>query len=193
MSTTIPLAQSAQEIARQAQAEAQQQAQTAQEAARVAREQAREAMQQAREEIRRAVEEARLQAEQARAEARPGVLVQPFPPFGRQSPIPEEAVLIAIAFFIMCAVIAIGIPIARAFARRMDRKGAVDPSAGAETRGRLERIEHAVDAIAVEVERISEGQRYTTKILSAMKALPEPDPVEANAAAGLRRVREAQR
>jgi len=31
---------------------------------------------------------------------------------------------------------------------------------------RLERIEQAVDAIAIEVERISEGQRFTTKLLS---------------------------
>jgi len=31
---------------------------------------------------------------------------------------------------------------------------------------RLERMEHAIDAIAVEVERISEGQRFTTKLLS---------------------------
>jgi hypothetical protein len=27
-------------------------------------------------------------------------------------------------------------------------------------------MEHAVDAIAVEIERISEGQRFTTKLLS---------------------------
>lgn len=31
---------------------------------------------------------------------------------------------------------------------------------------RLERIEQAVDAIAIEVERISEGQRFTTKLLA---------------------------
>ena len=31
---------------------------------------------------------------------------------------------------------------------------------------RLERLEHAVDAIALEIERISEGQRFTTKLLS---------------------------
>ena len=31
---------------------------------------------------------------------------------------------------------------------------------------RLERIEQAVDAIAIEVERISEGQRFTTKLLT---------------------------
>ena len=31
---------------------------------------------------------------------------------------------------------------------------------------RLSRLEQAVDAIAVEVERISEGQRFTTRLLS---------------------------
>ena len=31
---------------------------------------------------------------------------------------------------------------------------------------RLSRLEQAVDAIAVEIERISEGQRFTTKLLS---------------------------
>ena len=31
---------------------------------------------------------------------------------------------------------------------------------------RLKRIEHALEAIAVEVERISENQRFTTKLLS---------------------------
>ncbi len=40
---------------------------------------------------------------------------------------------------------------------------------------RLERMEQGIDAIAVEVERISEGQRFTTKLLSergAPAALP---------------------
>ena len=31
---------------------------------------------------------------------------------------------------------------------------------------RLERIEQGVEAIAIEVERISEGQRFTTKLLA---------------------------
>jgi hypothetical protein len=34
------------------------------------------------------------------------------------------------------------------------------------TDARLERIEHAMDSIAIEVERISEGQRFTTKLLN---------------------------
>jgi hypothetical protein len=31
---------------------------------------------------------------------------------------------------------------------------------------RLERMEQAIDSIAIEIERISEGQRFTTKLLS---------------------------
>jgi len=43
-------------------------------------------------------------------------------------------------------------------------RGGVELSSAADDR--LARLEHAVDAIAVEVERISEGQRFTTRLLS---------------------------
>ena len=42
----------------------------------------------------------------------------------------------------------------------------VKPTDIAAIEDRLARIEQAVDAIAVETERISEGQRFTTKLLS---------------------------
>ena len=42
---------------------------------------------------------------------------------------------------------------------------------------RLARIEQAVEAIALEVERISEGQRFTTKLLSE-QSRPAPKPVQ---------------
>ena len=42
----------------------------------------------------------------------------------------------------------------------------VRPADLAAIESRLARIEQAVDAIAVEAERISEGQRFTTKLLS---------------------------
>ncbi len=42
---------------------------------------------------------------------------------------------------------------------------------------RLARIEQAVEAIALEVERISEGQRFTTKLLSE-QARPAPKPLQ---------------
>ena len=47
---------------------------------------------------------------------------------------------------------------------------------------RLERVEQAVESIAVEVERISEGQRYVTKLLSERaKPLPEGVPLQPRA------------
>jgi hypothetical protein len=42
---------------------------------------------------------------------------------------------------------------------------------------RLARLEQAVDAIALEVERISEGQRFTTKLLSE-QARAGPKPIQ---------------
>lgn len=76
----------------------------------------------------------------------------------------DPGIAVPLAFFAMVATIAVGAPLARAFARRMDRdsKANLPP----EVTSRLERIEQAVDAIAIEVERISEGQRFTTKLLT---------------------------
>ncbi|MBC7789393.1 MAG: hypothetical protein H7Z74_05585 [Anaerolineae bacterium] len=55
--------------------------------------------------------------------------------------------------------------LAIAWSRRGDRKaGRSLPNVASDER--LARIEQAVDAIAIEVERISEGQRFTTKLLS---------------------------
>lgn len=130
----------------------------------------------------RAVRDAERQARDAVREARAG---QPGPPpwvqeFPGGPQIPGGVIDIAIAFFIMCAVIAIGVPLARAFARRMDKR-AVAPLADNDTRLRLERIEHAVDAIAIEVERISEGQRFTSKVLADVRGLPEAEAAESTA------------
>ncbi len=46
------------------------------------------------------------------------------------------------------------------------RRGPGSPELSAGMDARLERIEQAVDAIAIEMERVSEGQRFTTKLLS---------------------------
>jgi hypothetical protein len=40
---------------------------------------------------------------------------------------------------------------------------------------RLQRLEHGMEAIAIEVERISEGQRYVTKLMSEQRS-PESTP-----------------
>ena len=45
---------------------------------------------------------------------------------------------------------------------------------------RLARVEQAVEAVAVEIERISEGQRYVTKLLSERgQHVPEGVPASA--------------
>lgn len=56
-------------------------------------------------------------------------------------------------------------PLARAWARRLEGGGRA-ADANRELTARLERIEQAIDAMATEVERIGEGQRFTTKLLS---------------------------
>ena len=104
------------------------------------------------------------------------VMIDPTP-FGP----PDWVPMIVIACFIMVAFIAVGVPIARAIARRMDR-GGLEPRLPTDTGARLERIEQAVDAMAVEVERISEGQRFITKLMSEAR-LTAGDPSVAAPAA----------
>ena len=70
---------------------------------------------------------------------------------------------------ITLGVVIVGFPLARAFARRIDRR-AEPPSLPGDVGNRLERIEQAVDAMAIEVERISEGQRFVTKMLAERSA-----------------------
>lgn len=41
---------------------------------------------------------------------------------------------------------------------------------------RFERLEQAVDAIAIEIERMSEAQRFTAKLLTDRAAQPAPLP-----------------
>lgn len=73
----------------------------------------------------------------------------------------------------MIPVLAIGIPLSRAFARRMDA-GAQRVTIPSDVTARLARMEQAIDAIAVEVERIAEGQRFTTRLLSERAAPAAP-------------------
>ena len=80
-----------------------------------------------------------------------------------------DGVLVPIVMFAMIPVTAIGVPIARAYARQLDGRGSA-PSLPRDMTARLERMEAAIDSIAVEVERISEGQRFTTKLLSERSA-----------------------
>jgi len=69
-------------------------------------------------------------------------------------------------------------PLAAAYARRMLKRTAAPsaPSLSGADAQRLERMEQAIDTIAVEIERISEGQRFVTQLMGdpsrALKAAP---------------------
>lgn len=52
------------------------------------------------------------------------------------------------------------------------RKQAVPDAAVDRIEARLSRIEQAIDAMSVEVERISEGQRFTTRLLADRQSEP---------------------
>jgi hypothetical protein len=77
-------------------------------------------------------------------------------------------IVVPLGAFLCAIVLAIGVPLARAYSRRMDAESR-NPRLPTEVTERLERMEHALDSVALEVERISEGQRFTTKLLSEGK------------------------
>ena len=81
--------------------------------------------------------------------------------------------LLVIALSILTGGIAF--PLVRAWVRRIER-AAPPPSlaTSSEVIDRLSAIESAVEAIAVEVERISENQRFTTKLLAGREGVALP-------------------
>lgn len=96
----------------------------------------------------------------AKAAAVPGAVVEAPPP-SRDGP-PEEVFMIPIVFTIFVLA-----PIAIAYARRIWKRGAtVIAPVPREVTDRLEAMGQAVESIAVEVERIGEGQRFLTRVMS---------------------------
>lgn len=73
-------------------------------------------------------------------------------------------VMTAVAFFVSAAYSINAI--ARAVVAHRQAQPELQPGVTPFAEARLARIEQAVEAIALEVERISEGQRFTTKLLS---------------------------
>ncbi len=94
------------------------------------------------------------------------------PGFGQNaSGMPPEVRDISVAFFLMCAVMVIGWPIARALGKRLERRPDL-PAVNPGMSDQLVRIEQAVDAMSIEIERISESQRFLAKLQSGQGALP---------------------
>lgn len=180
-------ARAARDEARQQAREAQQQAREAQQQVREAQQQVREAQQQmleAQQQLRDArtgdqrgaanqaimgaqeainAAQAELQRVQSEVHVGPRIWTGQPPNFPQTPAIPAGAMDIAFGFFITMAVMVVGWPISRALGRRLERKSAY-PIADGNVSEQLQRIEQAVEAVAIEVERISEGQRFLAKI-----------------------------
>jgi hypothetical protein len=84
----------------------------------------------------------------------------------------DEDIFFIGAFFFTTIVLAFGIPIMRAYLKRNENQL---PRSVIDLAARLSRMETTLDTMSVELERISEGQRFTTKLMTErepVKALP---------------------
>jgi hypothetical protein len=138
---------------------------------------ARAELAQLRAEMMRAQAEARLaQAEGARAQAEAmrahaeaararqgGTTAIPRGPSGPTRR--QEGMIFAGFLVLTMAAVVVLLPLVRAFSRRLEGSKR-DVSADIDTSAQLQRIEHTVEAMAIEIERLSEGQRFTTKLLA---------------------------
>ena len=102
------------------------------------------------------------------------VVAPPAPPAPRRKELPGGVVEMMGIIFGAVTVMSLGTPLVKAWSRRFERRHEVQQNAQIEQR--LAAIEQAIETVAVEVERISEGQRFTTKLL-ADKAQPEMERV----------------
>jgi hypothetical protein len=101
----------------------------------------------------------------ARSAAIPGAVVEP-PPFVREGP-PEEVFVLGGLFIVVVL-----LPISIAFARRIwKRSTTAITKLPQEIYDRFARVDQGLEAIAIEVERIGEGQRFLTRMQTEQRAL----------------------
>lgn len=97
--------------------------------------------------------------------AAPSGLVAGTQPAGPGEDMPDNVAAISAV-----TIIFVFFPIALAMARWIWRRSSRGPAASAQLSPqvdqRLERLEQGVEAIAIEIERVTEGQRFVTKLLS---------------------------
>ncbi|MFL5620601.1 MAG: hypothetical protein ACJ79A_19660 [Gemmatimonadaceae bacterium] len=127
------------------------------------------------------------QAAQYVAQTKPPVTFVP-PVRGNIDP---EPIIICFILFVLSP---LALSISRLIWKRGSRVATQAPAMYTDSGARLERIEQGMDAIAIEVERVSEGQRFVTRLLSergggglnAAQQAPEPVRVPAGEASRVR-------
>ncbi len=98
-----------------------------------------------------------------------GYTEDPSPGPGNNDPSAGQVTAMAIVFFL-----AVLMPLSIAFATRLVRRGSKQAAerASPEILQRLDRMEEGIEAVAIEIERISEGQRFVTRLLGEGAAQP---------------------
>lgn len=74
-----------------------------------------------------------------------------------------EDIVAIVGFFSTVIIVTIGVPLVRSYVRR---KEAEPRQVSSISDARLARMESAIESMAIEIERISEGQRFVTKLLA---------------------------
>lgn len=107
----------------------------------------------------------------ATSAAVPGVVIQP----PSNNPDPEEIVGMAMGFSLMLL-----LPLSVAYARRIWRRSAAPPALPSEFNDRMSNLERGIEAVAIEVERVGEGQRFVTQLLAETdhRRQPQALPLE---------------
>lgn len=85
--------------------------------------------------------------------------------------------IVPLAGMATAVILALGLPIVRAYTKRLEAAPRPHDRLDPALDQRLARMESAIEAIAVEVERISEGQRFTTRLLAERAADERALPV----------------
>lgn len=111
---------------------------------------------------------AKSDAQVAQAAGVPGATIElPRPPRD------ENLDMDLVAGLSFVVVLVFAIPMSIAFARRVWRRSArTEVTLPPEMRDRMESLERGMDAIALEVERIGEGQRFVTQALAERQPVP---------------------
>ncbi|HWG33502.1 MAG TPA: hypothetical protein VN650_04990 [Gemmatimonadaceae bacterium] len=93
-------------------------------------------------------------------------------------PYTAHTIIRDVTFIAIAAIAGIGYPMARAYGKRVEKGMANLPrslQSAEAAEARMERIERAVEAMALEVERMAEGQRFMTKLLAEPGRLKPPE------------------
>ena len=120
--------------------------------------------------IRQGIEDGIRDGQQTEA-----IITQP-PPYRQDEQIPKEVVPIMAIVFGSLVVIILGYPIVRLFTRMAEKAHDKSLLRASDVTQQLKVLQNSIDTMAVEIERISESQRFQDRLLSEREPVRLPEP-----------------